>query len=466
MKINKKQLIHIIGIGGIGMSGIAEILNGLGYSVQGSDLSLNSNILRLRAKKIRVFIAHSKQNLKNVNLVIYSSAIKKNNVELKFAKFNSIPSIPRSNILAQLVSLKKTIAVSGSHGKTTTTSLIASVLSKSNYRPTIINGGIINEYGTNTRLGSGKWMVVEADESDSTFLKLSSTISIVTNIDEEHLDYYKSFSNLKKSFSKFITQVPFYGCAIVCGDNEHIRKIIGNISTTKIIKYGLNNNNDVRATNIRSKDNKTIFDFYIRDDNKKIKKYKNFSIPLVGKYNVLNSLATIAVTSHIGLKISKIQKAITLFKGVDRRLTHVGTVKNIEIIDDYAHHPTEIKNVLSGMKESRPSHNLIAVFQPHRFSRIVSLKKQFSAAFSSADHVIVSEVYSAGEKKPRNFKLDDLIRDIANKSKTKSSIYVDNNSILNLVEQLNGKTSVIFLGAGSVTRWAYDFYSVLKRAYE
>ena len=466
MKINKKQLIHIIGIGGIGMSGIAEILNGLGYSVQGSDLSLNSNILRLRAKKIRVFIAHSKQNLKNVNLVIYSSAIKKNNIELKFAKSNSIPSIPRSNILAQLVSLKKTIAVSGSHGKTTTTSLIASVLSKSNYRPTIINGGIINEYGTNTRLGSGKWMVVEADESDSTFLKLSSTISIITNIDEEHLDYYKSFSNLKKSFSKFITQVPFYGCAIVCGDNEHIRKIIGNISTTKIIKYGLNNNNDVRATNIRSKDNKTIFDFYIRDDNKKIKKYKNFSIPLVGRYNVLNSLATIAVTSHIGLKISKIQKAITLFKGVDRRLTHVGTVKNIEIIDDYAHHPTEIKNVLSGMKESRPSHNLIAVFQPHRFSRIVSLKKQFSAAFSSADHVIVSEVYSAGEKKPRNFKLDDLIRDIANKSKTKSSIYVDNNSILNLIEQLNGKTSVIFLGAGSVTRWAYDFYSVLKRAYE
>ena len=466
MKINKKQLIHIIGIGGIGMSGIAEILNGLGYSVQGSDLSLNPNILRLRAKKIRVFIAHSKQNLKNVNLVIYSSAIKKNNIELKFAKSNSIPSIPRSNILAQLVSLKKTIAVSGSHGKTTTTSLIASVLSKSNYRPTIINGGIINEYGTNTRLGSGKWMVVEADESDSTFLKLSSTISIITNIDEEHLDYYKSFSNLKKSFSKFITQVPFYGCAIVCGDNEHIRKIIGNISTTKIIKYGLNNNNDVRATNIRSKDNKTIFDFYIRDDNKKIKKYKNFSIPLVGKYNVLNSLATIAVTSHIGLKISKIQKAITLFKGVDRRLTHVGTVKNIEIIDDYAHHPTEIKNVLSGMKESRSSHNLIAVFQPHRFSRIVSLKKQFSAAFSSADHVIVSEVYSAGEKKPRNFKLDHLIRDIANKSKTKSSIYVDNNSILNLIEQLNGKTSVIFLGAGSVTRWAYDFYSVLKRAYE
>tara|TARA_B100000401_G_scaffold423625_1_gene351670 strand:+ start:4234 stop:5634 length:1401 start_codon:yes stop_codon:yes gene_type:complete len=466
MKINKKQLIHIIGIGGIGMSGIAEILNGLGYSVQGSDLSLNSNILRLRAKKIKVFIAHSKKNLKNVNLVIYSSAIKKNNVELKFAKSNSIPSIPRSNILAQLVSLKKTIAVSGSHGKTTTTSLIASVLSKSNYRPTIINGGIINEYGTNTRLGSGKWMVVEADESDSTFLKLSSTISIITNIDEEHLDYYKSFSNLKKSFSKFITQVPFYGCAIVCGDNEHIRMIISNISTTKIIKYGFSSKNDVRATNIRTKDNKTIFDIFIKDDNKKIKKYKNFSIPLVGKYNVLNSLATIAVTSHIGLKISKIQKAITLFKGVDRRLTHVGTVKNIEIIDDYAHHPTEIKNVLLGMKESRPSHNLIAVFQPHRFSRIVSLKKQFSAAFSSTDHVIVSEVYSAGEKKPSNFKLDELIKDIASKSKTNSSIYVDNNSILNLIEQLNGKTSVIFLGAGSVTRWAYDFYSMLKRAYE
>ncbi len=466
MKINKKQLIHIIGIGGIGMSGIAEILNGLGYSVQGSDLSLNSNILRLRARKIKVFIGHSQKNIKDVNLVIYSSAIKQSNIELKFAKSKSVPSIPRSNILAQLVSLKKTIAVSGSHGKTTTTSLIASVLSKSNYRPTIINGGIINEYGTNTRLGSGKWMVVEADESDSTFLKLSSTISVITNIDKEHLDHYKSFSNLKKSFNKFITQVPFYGCAIVCNDNEHIRKIISNITTTKIIKYGFNNKNDIRATNIRIKDNKTIFDIFIKDEYKKIKKYKNFSIPLVGKYNILNALATIAVTTQIGLKISQIKKAIGLFKGVDRRLTHVGTVRNVEIIDDYAHHPTEIKNVLMGIKESRPSNNLIAVFQPHRFSRIVSLKKEFSAAFSSSDYVLVSEVYSAGEKKPRNFNLDDLIKNISYRSKTKSSIYIDHNSILDLLDQFSGKKTIIFLGAGSITKWAYDFYSMLKRAYE
>ena len=241
MKINKKQLIHIIGIGGIGMSGIAEILNDLGYSVQGSDIGLNSNILRLKGKKIKIFTGHSQKNLKNVDLVIYSSAIKNNNNELKFAKSKSIPSIPRSNILAQLVSLKKTIAVSGSHGKTTTTSLIASVLSNSNYKPTIINGGIINEYGTNTKLGTGKWMVVEADESDSTFLELPSTVSVVTNIDEEHLDHYKNFSNLKKSFKKFITQVPFYGCAIVCNDNQHVKKIISKITTTKIIKYGFNN---------------------------------------------------------------------------------------------------------------------------------------------------------------------------------------------------------------------------------
>ena len=466
MKINKKQLIHIIGIGGIGMSGIAEILKGLGYSVQGSDISLNSNILRLKGKKIRVFIGHSKKNLKNVDLVIYSSAIKKNNKELKFAKAKLIPSIPRSNILAQLVSLKKTIAVSGSHGKTTTTSLIASVLSKSGYKPTIINGGIINEYGTNTRLGNGKWMVVEADESDSTFLKLSSTISVITNIDEEHLDHYKSFLNLKKSFMKFITQVPFYGCAIVCNDNKHVRNIIEKITTTKIIKYGLNNDNDIRATNIRIRENKTFFDIYIKEDNGKGKKYKNFSIPLVGKYNVLNALATVAVAVKIGIKVTQIKKSITDFKGVERRLTHVGTVKNIEIIDDYAHHPTEIYNVLSGIKESRPSNNLIAVFQPHRFSRIVSLKGEFSTAFNSTDHVLISEVYSAGEKKPKKFQLNSLIKTIARKSKTKSSEYVDNNSILDLIDKFNGKTTIVFLGAGTVTKWAHDFYYLMKRAYE
>jgi len=466
MKINKKQLIHIIGIGGIGMSGIAEILNGLGYSVQGSDISLNSNILRLRGRQIKVFIGHSKRNLKNVDLVIYSSAIKNNNNELKFAKSKLIPSIPRSNILAQLVSLKKTIAVSGSHGKTTTTSLIASVLSKSNYKPTIINGGIINEYGTNTKLGSGKWMVVEADESDSTFLELSSTVSVVTNIDKEHLDHYKSFSNLRKSFLKFITQVPFYGCAIVCNDDKHVKKLISKITTTKIIKYGFNSDNDIRAINIRFKDNKTNFDLSIKEESNKIKKFRNFSIPLVGKYNVHNALATIAVAIHVGIKVTQIKKSIDSFKGVERRLTYIGTIKNVEIIDDYAHHPTEIHNVLSGIRESRPSNNLVTVFQPHRFTRIASLMKEFSAAFSYSDYVMVSEVYSAGEKKPRNFKLDDLIRNIANKSKTKSLIYTNNNSILELIDQSNTKTTILFLGAGSVTKWAHDFYSVLKRAYE
>ena len=466
MKINKKQLIHIIGIGGIGMSGIAEILNGLGYSVQGSDISLNSNILRLRGRQIKVFIGHSKRNLKNVDLVIYSSAIKKNNNELKFAKSKLIPSIPRSNILAQLVSLKKTIAVSGSHGKTTTTSLIASVLSKSNYKPTIINGGIINEYGTNTKLGSGKWMVVEADESDSTFLELSSTVSVVTNIDKEHLDHYKSFSNLRKSFLKFITQVRFYGCAIVCNDDKHVKKLISKITTTKIIKYGFNSDNDIRAINIRFKDNKTNFDLSIKEESNKIKKFKNFSIPLVGRYNVLNALATIAVAVHVGIKVTQIKKSIDSFKGVERRLTYIGTIKNVEIIDDYAHHPTEIHNVLSGIRESRPSNNLVTVFQPHRFTRIASLMKEFSAAFSYSDYVMVSEVYSAGEKKPKNFKLSDLIRNIANKSKTNSLIYTNNNSILELIDQSNTKTTILFLGAGSVTKWAHDFYSVLKRAYE
>ena len=466
MKINKKQLIHIIGIGGIGMSGIAEILNGLGYSVQGSDINLNSNILRLRKRRIKVYIGHSQKNLKKVDLVIYSSAIKKNNKELKFAKSNLIPSIPRSNILAQLVNLKKTIAISGSHGKTTTTSLIASVLSKSNFKPTIINGGIINEYGTNTKLGSGKWMVVEADESDSTFLELSSVISVVTNIDEEHLDHYKSFSNLKKSFKKFITQVPFYGYAVVCNDNKHIKQLINKITTTKIIKYGFNSDNDVRATNIRFKDNKTSFDISVRDDDNKTKKYRNFQIPLIGRYNVLNALATIAVAINLDIKVASIKKSIVSFKGVERRLAHIGKVKNVEIIDDYAHHPTEIYNVLSGIRESRSSNNLVTIFQPHRFSRIISLKKEFSKAFSYSDVVMVSEVYSAGEQKPRKFQLDNLIRNIANKSKTKAVFYKNNDSILDLIDQSKGKTTIVFLGAGSVTEWAHEFYDVLKKAYE
>ena len=466
MKISKKQLIHIIGIGGIGMSGIAEILNGLGYSVQGSDIILNSNILRLRRRKIKVFIGHSQKNLMNVDLVIYSSAIRKDNNELKFAKSKLIPSIPRSNILAQLVSLKKTIAVSGSHGKTTTTSLIASVLSKSNYKPTIINGGIINEYGTNTQLGTGEWMVVEADESDSTFLELSSTISVVTNIDEEHIDHYKNFANLNKSFNKFIAQVPFYGCAIVCNDNKHVKKIINKITTTKIIKYGFNSDNDIRAANIRFKDSKTIFDISVKDVNNKVKKFKNFSLPLIGRYNVLNALAAIAVAVHVGLQLPQIKKSLTSFKGVERRLTHIGTVKNIEIIDDYAHHPTEIHNVLSGIRESRPSNNLVVVFQPHRFTRIASLKKEFSTAFSYSNHVMVSEVYSAGEKKPKSFRLNDLILNIEKKSKTGSSIYINNNSVLDLISKFKGKTTVLFIGAGSVTKWAHDFYSLLKRVYE
>ena len=304
------------------------------------------------------------------------------------------------------------------------------------------------------------------DESDSTFLKLSSTVSVVTNIDEEHLDHYKNFSNLKKSFTKFITQVPFYGCAIVCSDNKYVNKIISKNTTTKIIKYGFNSDNDIRATNIKFKNNKTNFDIYITDKKNKVKRFNNFSVPLVGKYNVLNALATISVALYVGLKVPQIKKSIASFKGVERRLTHVGTVKNIEIIDDYAHHPTEIHNVISGIRESRPTNNLIAVFQPHRFTRIVSLRKEFSAAFSCSDHVMVSEIYAAGEKKPRNFKLNDLIRNIENKSKTRCSIYINNNSILDLIGQFDGKTTILFLGAGSVTKWAHDFYSLLKRSYE
>ena len=466
MKIDKKQLIHIIGIGGIGMSGIAEILDGLGYSIQGSDINLNSNILRLRKKRIKIFIGHKQENLKNVDLVVYSTAIKKNNKELKFANLKRIPSIQRSNILSQLVKLKNTIAISGSHGKTTTTSITASVLNYSGFKPTVINGGIINEYGTNTKLGSGKWMVVEADESDETFLKLSSTISVVTNIDKEHLEYYKNFSTLKKCFKKFITQVPFYGCAVVCYDDKYIKELIKDVNTTSIVKYGFNKDNDVRAYNVRYKDNKTFFDLSIKNDSKELKSYKNFFLPLLGKYNVQNALAAISVATRLNIPISKIKKSIASFKGVERRLTYIGTVGNVNIIEDYAHHPTEIYNVTSEIKKSYPKTKLITVFQPHRFSRVISLKKEFSKCFSCVDAVMVSEVYSAGEKKPKKFILDNLIHNISEKSKIYSQYFKNNDSVLKLLDHYNGNIIVLFVGAGTVTKWAHEFYKVLKKSYE
>ena len=458
MIINKKDKIHIVGIGGIGMSGIAEIMFDMGYQVQGSDVNANSNTERLVKKNIKVFVGHKKSNIKNVSTVFYSTAIKNNNIEIVAAQKNKIPTLPRSKILSHLMRLKKGIAISGSHGKTTTTTMVSSILTAQNLRPTIINGGIINEIGTNTKLGSGEWMIVEADESDGTFLELPSTISVITNIDKEHLDYYKSFSTLKKSFKKFITQVPFYGFAVVCSDDVYVKKIICNIKSTTIITYGLNKGADIRAINIRIKKNSVIFD--VENNLSKIKTIKNYNLPMLGSHNILNALAGIAISIKLDLNQKITKESLKQFLGVSRRFTTIGSISNNIFIDDYAHHPTEITNVLSAAKDSKTTNNVIAIFQPHRYSRVNSLQLEFSKCFSKADLVLVTDVYAAGEKNIYSFDLSKLIKVIQKKSKVPTihlSSYEQIDEIL--VKHKSKKNLVIFMGAGNVSTKAKEYFN-------
>jgi UDP-N-acetylmuramate--alanine ligase len=453
MLINKKDTIHIIGIGGIGMSGIAEIMSEMGFRVQGSDVSRNNNIDRLTRKKIKVFIGHKASNVNKTNIVFFSTAIKDNNIEILTAQKNNIPTLPRFKILSHLMRLKKGIAISGSHGKTTTTTMVSSILMSQNLKPTIINGGIINEIGTNTQLGSGDWMVVEADESDGTFLKLPATISVVTNIDKEHLDFYKNFSDLQKSFKKFINQVPFYGFSVVCNDDLYLRKMMKDITATQIVKYGFSKDSDIRAINIRIKNECVIFDVEnnLKKDDKKI--IKNYELPMLGSYNILNSLVGIAISLKLKLPQRLTKIALKNFNGVSRRFTKIGSFKNNIFIDDYAHHPTEIENVLSAAKQSKLSNNVIAVFQPHRYSRVESLQNDFSKCFKKADIVLVMDVYAAGEKNVNSFKIEKLTKLIKKNSNVKT-YYVKSLDLLPNFLNKDKRNLVIFMGAGDISNKA------------
>ena len=461
MLINKKDTIHIIGIGGIGMSGIAEIMSEMGFRVQGSDVSRNNNIDRLTRKKIKVFIGHKASNVNKTNIVFFSTAIKDNNIEILTAQKNNIPTLPRFKILSHLMRLKKGIAISGSHGKTTTTTMVSSILMSQNLKPTIINGGIINEIGTNTQLGSGDWMVVEADESDGTFLKLPATISVVTNIDKEHLDFYKNFSDLQKSFKKFINQVPFYGFSVVCNDDLYLRKMIQDITATQIVKYGFSKDSDIRAINVRIKNECVIFDVEnnLKKDDKKI--IKNYELPMLGSYNILNSLVGIAISLKLKLPQRLTKIALKNFNGVSRRFTKIGSFKNNIFIDDYAHHPTEIENVLSAAKQSKLSNNVIAVFQPHRYSRVESLQNDFSKCFKKADIVLVMDVYAAGEKNVNSFKIEKLTKLIKKNSNVKT-YYVKSLDLLPNFFNKDRKNLVIFMGAGDISNKAISLVSKLR----
>ena len=461
MLLNKTDIIHIIGIGGIGMSGIAEIMSKMGYRVQGSDANKSNNTKRLEKKNIKVFIGHKKSNVKRANIVFFSTAIKNSNIEMISARENNIPTLPRFKILSHLMRLKKGIAISGSHGKTTTTTMVSSIFMHQNLKPTIINGGIINEIGTNTKLGTGEWMVVEADESDGTFLKLPATISAITNIDKEHLDYYKSFSILKKSFKKFITQVPFYGFSVVCNDDPYLKKLIKDIKSTSIIKYGFSKNSDIRALNVRVKNDSVVFDVEnnLVKSNKKI--IKNYQLPMLGSYNILNALVGIAISLKLKLPQQKTKKALKNFDGVARRFTKIDRINNNLFIDDYAHPPTEIDSVLSAVKQSQSSNNIIAVFQPHRYSRVLTLKKEFSKCFKKANTVLVLDIYAAGEKNYTSFKIKTLVNLIKNNSKTDTH-YIESIDLVSKFLNAGKRNLVIFMGAGDISSQAVSFVNRQK----
>jgi len=461
---NIKNKIHLTGIGGIGMSGIAEVLFSQGYKIQGSDLLNNNNTQRLKKMGIKVFLGHSQKNLKNVNILVVSSAIKKNNTELKFAKKNKIPVYKRSDMLAALMKYNESIAVSGSHGKTTTTSLISSVLENANFDPTTIIGGIVNQYKSTTRIGKSNWMVVEADESDGSLIDLFPKIAVLTNINKEHMDFYKNYSNLKKYFLNFTNNIPFDGVAIYCNDNTDLKKLLLESKKRNKISYGLNKDSDVRATNILINEKGSFFDINIKKTNLLKKETINkIRLNVLGRHNIQNSLAAVTVAKILNINTNKIKKAFQKFKGVKRRFTLVCNFKGIKIIDDYAHHPEEIKATLELARDLKPK-KIIVIFQPHRYSRFKNLYYDFKKVLKNCDRLYVANVYSAGEKKIKNISKEKFVFEM---NKIKKNFAKSLNNINSLPEIIlnegNKGDIVIFIGAGDVSKWVNDLPSKLKK---
>ena len=448
-------VIHFIGIGGIGMSGIAEILHKSGYKVQGSDISKSKITERLEKMGIKVYIGHNKLNIKNSSIIVYSSAVKQDNQEIINAKANFIPIIHRSEMLGELMRLRQSIAIAGTHGKTTTTSLIAKLLEQNQMDPTIINGGIISSIDSNAKLGSGKWMVVEADESDGSFSRLNPTIAIVTNIDLEHMEFHKSESNLENAFINFISSIPFYGFACVCIDHPRIQKILSKLSNKKIITYGFSPNSDVRANNIRFIDGKMTFDVSIRKDDNKNSILECFEFPMIGNHNVQNALAAISLSLELKIPLDIIKESLKSFSGVQRRFQLIDTMMNTKIIDDYGHHPEEIKAALSATKLLKENGKVLAIFQPHRYSRLKNHFDEFCSSFNDADKVILLQVYSAGEKKLLNFENFNLEIGIRNYGHRDVLSVQNDDDIYEIISnEIKNFDIIIFLGAGNITNYA------------
>ena len=449
-------LVHFIGIGGIGMSGIAEVLHNLGYKVQGSDQADGANVQRLREKGIECFVGHRAENLGDAEVVVVSTAIKKSNPELKAARERLLPIVRRAEMLAELMRFRNAVAIGGTHGKTTTTSMVATLLEAGGLDPTVINGGIINAYGTNARMGDGEWMVVEADESDGTFLKLPADIAVVTNIDPEHLDHYGSFDAVREAFRQFVENVPFYGFGVMCTDHPEVQALVGRIEDRRVITYGGNAQADVRFANHRMEGAASSFDVVIR--NRKTGRdetISGLSLPMPGRHNVSNATAAIAVAHELGISADAIKKGLSSFGGVKRRFTHTGSWNGVEVFDDYGHHPVEIKAVLRAARDATKG-RVIAIAQPHRYTRLHDLFGDFSACFNDADTVMVAPVYAAGEDPIEGVTSDALVARIR-AGGHRDARYVEGPAeIAPMIRSLAKPGDfVVFLGAGNITQWAY-----------
>ena len=463
IKLAKSELIHFVGIGGIGMSGLAIIMKELGFKVQGSDISTNKNIDRVKQKHIKIYIGHKKQNINKSTILVISSAIKKNNPEVLFAKKRKIPIYTRGEMLANVVSLMKNVVVAGSHGKTTTTSLISNIFSHAKIDPTVINGGVLNSFSGSARLGKSDWCILESDESDGSFTKIPPTYSIVTNIDKEHLDYYKSLEILKKNFVKFIEKIPSFGKVFICLDDKINKQVIKKIRNLNYSTYGTNKLSNFKILNISQNENYSKFNIKISLPGSKEKLIKNIKVPLIGLHNIRNSTAAAAVAFSIGIPIKIIKNGLEKFSGVQRRFTKIFSFQNVPFFDDYAHHPTEITEVLDGVREVYKNKEIICIFQPHRVSRLKNLHEEFSKSFKKADTVILCPIFKAGENIKLPFSYNYFAKKIIKKSNVKLILINNNLDLVKYVKQnIYGNKIVIGMGAGSISNWIRDLPNYIK----
>ena len=454
IELAKTEIIHFIGIGGIGMSGLAQVMKTMGFKIQGSDQNKNKNTASCAKSGIKIYIGHSQNNIKRATILVKSTAIKNSNIELKYAKKNKIPIYSRAEILADTVSLKKNIIITGSHGKTTTTSLITSIFQKTKLDPTIINGGVINSIKNTAKLGKSDWSVLEADESDGSFVHIPPTYSIITNIDREHMDFYHSMEDLKKYFIQFIEKVPSFGKSFICLDDLNNREIIKKIKVRNFLTYGESNKSNFHIKNIIQNPKYSFFDLLINVPGKNKKNINKIKIPLIGKHNIRNATAAFAVASSIGLSKKIIKKGLLNFTGVQRRFNELFKIRETLFFDDYAHHPTEIVEVLNSVKEVYKNKEIIVIFQPHRISRVNDLRREFSSSFKNCDSLVLCPIYSAGEKIKLKFDYKKFAKEIIKNSKVKLFMVRGEEDLYKFVNQsIYGNKVVIGMGAGSISNW-------------